>query len=426
MGGEPGEHLHVDVGLAPPAEIQVSRLPDVFDVKRKRTGHKCSQPQLGLDSLADEKAYMCHQLRRVAQAIPLLQSGPLNQLLRPPARHPKLAPLNFPRSQHYHPSVMSEESKIPPADNRTTPGDKTRSTTLPLCWGHRGASATFPENTLCSFEAAIKDGAEGIESDVHVSADDVILMFHDPSLERTTDGKGKIESLNYRNGIDGFRTLERPHQKIPTFDETLDLLMEKENQHVILNVDCKPNNDPARLFKLIKTSIDRYAAHETSLNGRIILGIWHPKFIGPSVEILPDLKKVYIGTSPSTARKYFWESCSGFSMKFSCLVGFEGQKFRQDCIKYHKSLFVWTVNDRLEMIEASKWGVDAILTDKTADYLELRRQMKDDWEAITAETSILFPYRSIHYNGLVSWLWGTIDSYSLARSVGPFHSISTQ
>ncbi|KAH9467007.1 hypothetical protein Pst134EB_002040 [Puccinia striiformis f. sp. tritici] len=240
-----------------------------------------------------------------------------------------------------------------------------------------------------------------------------IRFTFSPSLERTTDGEGKIESLNYRNGIDCFRTLETPHQKIPTFDETLELLMLKDNQHVILNVDCKPNNDPARLFKLIKTSIDRYAAHETSLNGRIILGIWHPKFIQASVEILPDLKKVYIGTSPSTARKYFWESCSGFSMKFSCLVGFEGQKFRQDCIKYHKSLFVWTVNDRLEMIEASKWGVDAILTDKTADYLELRRQMKDDWEAITAETSILFPYRSIHYNGLVSWLWGTIDSYSL-------------
>ncbi|KAI9600177.1 hypothetical protein KEM48_000591 [Puccinia striiformis f. sp. tritici PST-130] len=44
MGGEPGEHLHVDVGLAPPAEIQVSRLPDVFDVKRKRTGINAANP----------------------------------------------------------------------------------------------------------------------------------------------------------------------------------------------------------------------------------------------------------------------------------------------------------------------------------------------------------------------------------------------
>ncbi|KAJ6560725.1 PLC-like phosphodiesterase [Mycena sp. CBHHK59/15] len=42
---------------------------------------------------------------------------------------------------------------------------------LPQCWGHRGASVSFPENTIASFEAAIRDGVDGIESDVHVSKD---------------------------------------------------------------------------------------------------------------------------------------------------------------------------------------------------------------------------------------------------------------
>jgi hypothetical protein len=126
-------------------------------------------------------------------------------------------------------------------------------------------------------------------------------------------------------------------------------------------------------------------------------------------------------------------------MKFSCLVGWEGLSFREDCQKAGKSLLVWTVNDRQEMIEACKWGVDAILTDKTADYLALRQQMKgdsfasfifvieeldvtnlffflclsDDWSAVNAETSALFPYSSIHYNGLVSWLRGRVESYVL-------------
>ncbi|KAA1108494.1 hypothetical protein PGT21_014311 [Puccinia graminis f. sp. tritici] len=297
---------------------------------------------------------------------------------------------------------------------------------LPLCWGHRGASATFPENTLCSFEAAIKDGAEGIESDVHVTADDVVLMFHDPSLERTTDGQGMIGSLPYVDGIDAFRTLKAPHQKIPTFDETMDLLMLKENQHVVFNIDCKPNNDPERLFRLIKASIERFEDHATLLSPRLVLGLWHPKFLDPSARHLPDLRKVYIGSSPLTARKYFWEACQGFSMKFSCLVGWEGLSFREDCQKAGKSLLVWTVNDRQEMIEACKWGVDAILTDKTADYLALRQQMKDDWSAVNAETSALFPYSSIHYNGLVSWLRGRVESYVLSRSVGPFHPMTTQ
>ncbi|KDQ25387.1 hypothetical protein PLEOSDRAFT_1113425 [Pleurotus ostreatus PC15] len=64
---------------------------------------------------------------------------------------------------------------------------------LPDCWGHRGASSRFPENTLASFKAAMRDGAEGIESEsanVHVSKDDVVIMFHDPDLSRTTDSKG--------------------------------------------------------------------------------------------------------------------------------------------------------------------------------------------------------------------------------------------
>ncbi|KNE90067.1 hypothetical protein PSTG_16472 [Puccinia striiformis f. sp. tritici PST-78] len=303
-----------------------------------------------------------------------------------------------------------------------------KSAALPLCWGHRGASATFPENTLSSFEAAIKDGAEGIESDVHVSADNVVLMFHDPSLERTTNGQGMIESLPYIGGIDAICTLKAPHQKIPTFDETMDLLMLKENQHVIFNIDCKPNNDPERLFTLIKASIEKFPDHATLLSPRLVLGLWHPKFLDHSARLLPALKKAYIGNSPSMARKYFWDACQGFSMKFSCLVGWEGLSFREDCQKAGKSLLVWTVNDRQEMIEACKWGwgVYAILTDKTADYLALRQQIKDDWSAVTAETSALFPYSSIHYNGLVSWLWGQLDSYSLSCSVGPFHPMTTQ
>lgn len=305
-------------------------------------------------------------------------------------------------------------------------GKLARSNALPACWGHRGASSTFPENTLSSFEAAIQDGAEGIESDVHVTADDVVLMFHDPSLERTTDGQGLIGDLPYAGTIDGFRTLKAPHQKIPTFDETMDLLMLEANHHVILNIDCKPTNDPERLFSLIKRSIERFEDHSSLLSPRLVLGLWHPKFIEPSSRLLPDLKRAYIGNSPSMARKYFWDSCHGFSMKFSCLVGWEGLAFRQDCKQAGKSLLVWTVNDRQEMIEACKWGVNAILTDKTAAYLDLRRQMEKDWNTVSAENSALFSYSSIHYFGLISWLCGALDSYSLSRSAGPFHPITAQ
>jgi phosphatidylglycerol phospholipase C len=63
---------------------------------------------------------------------------------------------------------------------------------MPECWGHRGASASFPENTCKSFIEACKAGADGIETDIHITADNVLVMFHDPELSRTTDGTGRI------------------------------------------------------------------------------------------------------------------------------------------------------------------------------------------------------------------------------------------
>ena len=62
-----------------------------------------------------------------------------------------------------------------------------------------------------------------------------------------------------------------------------------------------------------------------------MLGLWHPKYVEPAVRILPYLQRAHIGMSPRLARKYFWDACSSFSMNFSCLVGSDGELFRQEC-----------------------------------------------------------------------------------------------
>jgi glycerophosphoryl diester phosphodiesterase len=62
----------------------------------------------------------------------------------------------------------------------------------PLVFGHRGAGGEAPENTLVSFERAVAAGADVLELDVHASRDGVIVVMHDPTLERTTDGSGLV------------------------------------------------------------------------------------------------------------------------------------------------------------------------------------------------------------------------------------------
>ncbi|MGG1552242.1 glycerophosphodiester phosphodiesterase [Paenibacillus ferrarius] len=62
----------------------------------------------------------------------------------------------------------------------------------PLIIGHRGAAGEAPENTLASFALAVEQGAEGIELDIHISKDGEIVVCHDPTLDRTTNGSGLI------------------------------------------------------------------------------------------------------------------------------------------------------------------------------------------------------------------------------------------
>jgi len=84
-------------------------------------------------------------------------------------------------------------------------------------------------------------------------------------------------------------------------------------------------------------------------------------------------------------------------MNFSCLVTLDGAAFREECKKAGKDICVWTVNERREMIEATKWGAKAILTDRTDDWLALKHEMLTDWEKVAKETSWKFGFTSFRY-----------------------------
>ncbi|EPQ31904.1 uncharacterized protein PFL1_00103 [Pseudozyma flocculosa PF-1] len=292
---------------------------------------------------------------------------------------------------------------------------------MPECWGHRGASATFPENTIASFEKAIEDGSEGLESDVHITTDNVIVMFHDPTLERTTDGKGLIYEHAYygEGGVEHVRTLKEPRQQIPTFKQVCDLLMRPDGKHVKLNLDIKPDNDPDRLFPLMREIIESYPDFETDLAPRLILGLWHPKFLRSALVNVPSMKRIHIGASPAAAREYFWNDCSGFSMYFACLVGAEGQAFVAEAQKAGKDIYVWTVNRKDEMIEATRWGVKAVLTDKTALFQDLRKNMTDDFATTRQEeVGIFFRWATWRYWTLPQFVIQTLWKANIEKRAG--------
>ncbi|KAG6919741.1 hypothetical protein DXG01_001575 [Tephrocybe rancida] len=305
------------------------------------------------------------------------------------------------------------------------------------------ASSRFPENTLASFEAAIRDGAEGIESDVHVSKDDVVVMFHDPALERTTDstgdsllsadrGKlrvpvanpsaGQIKERDWygEKGMQHVRTVKLPKQSIPTFAETVALLMLPENQHAKFNVDVKPQNDPERLFKLMHTIISAQPEWETLLAPRILLGLWHPRFLAAAKEHLGYCRRSYIGINPQIARRYFWNDCEAFSMAFGGLTTADGYKFRQECKKAGKTLMVWTVNKPEHMMEAVRWEVDVIITDVTKTWLDMRAALQNDYEKIGSQYGRIFLWTTPKFYTPFLLVYSKQAQKNLELIAGPF------
>ena len=104
---------------------------------------------------------------------------------------------------------------------------------------HRGASGSYPENTLLAFRKAVEIGADEIELDLHSTKDGHLVVMHDGTVDRTTDGTGAIGEMALTEikaldagGVFGGRFRG---ERVPTWEEVLDLVQGK----VGLNVHLK-------------------------------------------------------------------------------------------------------------------------------------------------------------------------------------------
>ena len=101
---------------------------------------------------------------------------------------------------------------------------------------HRGASSYAPENTLAAFDLALEMGARHLELDVHASADDRLVVIHDDTVNRTTDGSGAVAGYTFSalSGLDAGSWFGAAFagQRIPALDEVLDRYGRRAHLHV--------------------------------------------------------------------------------------------------------------------------------------------------------------------------------------------------
>lgn len=114
--------------------------------------------------------------------------------------------------------------------------------------GHRGARGYEPENTLSSFQKAIDLQVDAIELDVHLSADGELMVIHDETIDRTTNGKGEVNKFT-RDELQHFSI--EGNNKIPTLVEVFDLV----DRLCFINIELKTFETAAKVVDLIEKYI---------------------------------------------------------------------------------------------------------------------------------------------------------------------------
>ncbi|WP_455682271.1 glycerophosphodiester phosphodiesterase [Thomasclavelia sp.] len=104
--------------------------------------------------------------------------------------------------------------------------------------GHRGYSERYPENTMIAFKKAIEGNFDGIETDVHLTKDNKLVLIHDEKINRTSNGKGYIKDYTYDElcNYNFNYHFKDVNARIPLLEELLDYCSEKD---VILNLEIK-------------------------------------------------------------------------------------------------------------------------------------------------------------------------------------------
>ena len=236
-------------------------------------------------------------------------------------------------------------------------GYKTLSGKRAVVWAHRGASGYAPENTLEAFEKAVEMNADGVETDVYFSADGKIVICHDESIDRVSNGQGKVteytleELKKFDFGVK-FYSGERKGIRLPSLDELYDLY---KNNDMVVNVEVKsPHPDmPAALINKAK---------EFGISDRVVYSSFNHLQLRRILEIDSGARVAPLYSGNWLDMDVYAENMKAFAIHphlaqirtFTTLVA--------DCHAKGIAVNPWTVNGEPEIADMLNAGCDAIIT----------------------------------------------------------------
>ena len=229
----------------------------------------------------------------------------------------------------------------------------------PLIIAHRGASAYAPENTMAAFKTALEMGADGIEFDVALTRDNEVVVIHDETVQRTTNGIGKVceFTLEELQLLDAGKYFDKQFsgERIPALETVFEVFGKK----LLINVEIKNFQSP---FDKLPVKVARMVT-QFGLEEHVIISSFNPVALikaGKQSRDIP-LAILTFGSIPSPVRfgiekviRHHAIHPHGGLVSKKWLVNRQSKGCR---------INVWTVNRPEEIREFVDIGVDGIITD---------------------------------------------------------------
>ncbi len=243
----------------------------------------------------------------------------------------------------------------------------------PLVLAHRGASDVAPENTLAAFRAALAVGADGFELDVTRCATGEIVVIHDDTVDRTTDGSGRVNTMSFS----ALRELDAGSwfapqfrgERIPLLSEVLDLPQASASVP-----GCRVNIE-IKGMSLRSDGIEREVAdlvRARRLQEQVLLSSFNPLALWRAARVAPDLRRglLYAADLPI----YLARAWARHLVHFDALHP-QHRLLNEQYVSWVRSkgyrLNVWTVDDPRTMQQMVALGVDALITNRPGKLREL-------------------------------------------------------
>jgi len=230
----------------------------------------------------------------------------------------------------------------------------------PVLFAHRGASAHAPENTLPAFELALQQGADGVELDVKLTSDGHVIVMHDPTVDRTTDGHGCVRDLSLADfrklDAGGWHSEAYRGTKVPTLDEVFGTI----GKRCVINVELTNYTTPRdALVEKVCALVERH-----TLQDRILFSSFFAGNLKKAAALLPSVPR---GLLALDGWKGAWARSFGFMFgDYQAMHPYITDVNAPQVSRVHqlkRRIHVWTANSVEEVTRLKNWGVDGIFTD---------------------------------------------------------------